>query len=320
MSNDCMKKTDTKKIHFLLTPGFSLFGLSSMLGPLRHANYISGVPLYEWDLVSEHGGLIESSDGIDLMVNASLEDIEKCETLVICSGCKDPRTVSTPAILGFIRQQSYFGAAICCQDMGAYIAAYAGILDGYRAAVHWENYESTQALFPNVNFVQELLVIDRRVFSCPGALSGLDMMLYLITTQHDKKLATQVADELIYTHQRDHTAPQRRSLQIRLDSRNKHLIEAVQLMELNIEEPLLISELTAHIGISGRELERLFKRNLQQTPKSFYRQLRLEKSRNMLQQTKESVTSIAVACGFVSLSHFTRCYQKQFSKKPSQER
>jgi AraC family carnitine catabolism transcriptional activator len=291
-----------------------------MLGPLRHANAASGSSLYEWELVSEFGGLIRSSDGIDIMTNVSIKEVEQCQTLIICSGCHDPQTVSSSTVLGFIRQQNYFGADIGCQDMGAHIAAAAGILDGYKAAVHWENHESTQALFPNVEFVQELLVIDRKVFSCPGGLSGLDMMLYLIRIQHDQQLATRVADELIYTHQRANAGPQRRSLQIRLDSRNKHLIEAVQLMERNIEEPLYISELTTHLGISVRELERLFKHNLQQTPKSFYRQIRLEKARNMLQQTTESVTAVSVACGFVSLSHFTRCYQKQFSKSPSQER
>ena len=229
-----------RKIHFLLTTGFSLFGLSSMLGPLRHANSINGLPLYEWELVSEFGNLVTSSDSIDIMTDVSIKDVDQCETLIICSGCHDPQTVSSPAVLSFIRQQSYFGSDIGCQDMGAHIAAAAGILDGYRAAVHWENHESTQALFPNVEFVQELLVIDRNLFSCPGGLSGLDMMLYLIRIQHDQQLATRVADELIYTHQRANAGPQRRSLQIRLDSRNKHLIEAVQLMERNIEEPLYI--------------------------------------------------------------------------------
>jgi AraC family carnitine catabolism transcriptional activator len=314
-----LSKNTSQKIHFLLIPGFSLFGLTSMLDPLRHANRTRGENLYEWQLVSESGGLISSSDSIEIMTNASIKEIQKCETLIICSG-SDPQSSISAALLGFIRQQSHFGADIGCQDTGAYIAAAAGILDGYRATMHWENYETTLEAFPRVTLVQELLVIDRKRFSCPGALSGLDMMLYLITTQHGKELATLVADELVYTHQRDHSEPQRRSLQIRLDSRNTNLIEAVQLMEQNIEEPLLISELAEHIGVSARELERLFKRHVEQTPKAFYRQLRLEKARWMLQQTKDSVTTIATACGFVSLSHFTRCYQQQFSKLPSRER
>ncbi|MDD1784265.1 GlxA family transcriptional regulator [Enterovibrio sp. ZSDZ35] len=308
-----------QKIHFLLLPGFSLFGLTSMLDPLRHANRTQGEALYEWQLISENGGLISSSDSIEIMTHTDLRAVEKCETLIICSG-SDPDVVSTPAVLGFIRQQSHFGADIGCQDTGAYIAAAAGILDGYRATMHWENLETTQEAFPKVTLVQELLVIDRKRFSCPGALSGLDMMLYLIKSQYGQALATRVADELVYTHQREHSEPQRRSLQIRLDSRNPNLIDAVNVMEQNIEEPLLITELAECLGISDRELERLFKRHLSQTPKAFYRQLRLEKARWMLQQTNDSVTAVATACGFVSLSHFTRSYQKQFSKLPSRER
>ena len=318
MFGDSSKET-IQKIHFLLLPGFSLFGLTSMLDPLRHANRTQGEDLYEWQLISENGGLISSSDSIEIMTHTDLKAIEKCETLIICSGSQ-PESAITAALLGFIRQQSQYGADIGCQDTGAYIAAAAGILDGYRVTMHWENHESTLEAFPKVQLVQELLVIDRKRFSCPGALSGLDMMLYLSKAQHGQELANSVADELVYTHQREHTEPQRRSLQIKLDSRNVNLIEAVQLMEKNIEEPLLISELAEHIGISDRELERLFKRHLQQTPKAFYRQLRLEKARWMLQQTKGSVTAVATACGFVSLSHFTRCYQQQFAKSPSRER
>lgn len=312
-------KNGPQEIHFLLIPGFSLFGLTSMLDPLRHANRASNSNLYEWLLVSECGGLISSSDSIEIMTNAKVGDVNKCETLIICSG-SDPQLYTSSALLGFIRQQNNYGADIGCQDTGSYIAAKAGVLDGYRATMHWENVESAAELFSKVTFVQELLVIDRKRFSCPGALSGLDMMLYLIEIQHGKGLATTVADELVYTHQRGHRDAQRSALQVRLNSRNGNLIEAVQLMEQNMEEPLLITELAKHIGISDRELERLFKSHLKQTPKSYYRQMRLEKARWMLQQTQDSVTSIALICGFASLSHFTRSYQQTFFKKPSQER
>lgn len=308
-----------QKISFLLVPGFSLFGLTSMLDPLRHANRTSNRELYQWQLISEHGGLISSSDAIEIMSHVNIREVDKCETLIICAGYS-PHEQITPAILGFIRQQASRGADIGSQDTAAHITAAAGVLDGYRATMHWENLQSTAKTYPKVHLVQELLVVDRKRFSCPGALSGLDMMLHLITTQHGNGLATTVADELVYTQKRAHTDPQRTSLQQRLDSRNPHLVEAVQLMELNIEEPLTIPELSKHLGISNRELERLFKHYLQQTPNAFYRGLRLDQARWMLQQTTDSVTGISVACGFSSLSHFTRCYQQKFNKNPSQER
>lgn len=308
-----------QRITFLLVPGFSLFGLTSMLDPLRHANRTSNRSLYEWQLVSERGGLVSSSDALEIMTQLSVRDAPDCETLIVCAA-DGPQHEITPALLGFIRQQAARGADIGAQDTAAYILAAAGVLDSYRSTVHWENLQSTAETFPNVAFVQELLVVDRKRFSCPGALSGLDMMLHLIAMQHGNGLATDVADELIYTHKRAHGDPQRRSLQKRLDSRNPNLVEAVQLMERNLEEPLSMPEIATQLGISKRELERLFQHYLQQTPSAYYRGLRLDQARWMLQQTTQSVTDISVACGFTSLSHFTRCYRQRFEINPSQER
>ncbi len=308
-----------QKLSFLLVPGFSLFGLTAMLDPLRHANRADRRELYQWELISEHGGLVVSSDEIEIMSHLSIREVSRCETLIVCAG-NNPEAQITPAILGFIRQQAARGADIGSQDTAAHINAAAGVLDGYRTTMHWENLQSTAEAYPKVGLVQELLVVDRKRFSCPGALSGLDMMLHLITTQHGNGLAMDVADELIYTRKRSHSDPQRTSLQQRLDSRNPNLVEAVQLMERNMEEPLSIPEIALHLGISDRELERLFKHYLQETPSAYYRNLRLEQARWMLQQTTDSVTNISVACGFASLSHFTRSYQQRFKKKPSQER
>lgn len=306
-------------ISFLLVPGFSLFGLTSMLDPLRHANRSSNRELYRWQLLSEQGGSVLSSDELEIHTSHSIRGLPLCETLIICAGA-DPQAAITPGLLGFIRQQASHGADIGCQDTAAYLAAAAGVLNGYRATLHWENLDSTRETFPHVHFVQELLVVDRGRFSCPGALSGLDMMLHLIRTQHGHGLATTVADELIYTHKRSHSDPQRTAIQQRLDSRNPRLLEAVKLMELNIEEPLKIAEIASTLSISERELERLFQHYLQQPPNAYYRQLRLDQARWMLQQTSDSVTAISVACGFASLSHFSRSYQQRFGRKPSQER
>lgn len=312
-------KEGPQRISVLLVPGFSLFGLTSMLDPLRHANKLSSRELYVWELISESGGLVQSSDGIEIMTQLNVREVSRCETLIVCAG-DEPEKRITPALLGFIRYQASQGADIGSQDTAALINAAAGILNGYRTTMHWENLTSTTEAYPGIEWVQELLVIDRKRFSCPGALSGLDMMLHLISTQHGNGLGTAVADELIYTHKRSHSDAQRTSLQQRLDSRNPNLVDAVQLMDRNLEEPLNISEIAEHLTISERELERLFRHYLSCTPSAYYRTLRLEQARWMLKQTTDSVTSISIACGFASLSHFTRSYQKQFGNKPSQER
>jgi len=308
-----------QKISFLLIPGFSLFGLTAMLDPLRHANSSSEQELYSWELISEHGGLVSSSDSIKIMTDLSIREVNTCGTLIICAGY-EPQGFTTSSILGFIRQQASHGADIGSQDTAIFITSSAGVMDGYRCTMHWENISSTAELFPKIELVQELLVVDRKRFSCPGALSGLDMMLHLIESQHGHELATAVADELIYTQKRSHTDPQRISLQKRLNTRNNNLLDAVLLMEQNIEEPLKISEIAEHLQITSRELERLFNHYLGCPPNAYYRAARLEHARWMLQQTSDSITNISIACGFNSLSHFTRSYQKHFRKKPSEER
>lgn len=308
-----------QQIDFLLVPGFSLFGLTSMLDPLRHANRTAERELYRWRLISEQGGLIASSDGIEIMSQLSCREVTKTPMLIVCAG-DNPEAGISSGLLGFIRQQASHGAEIGSQDTAAYITAAAGILNGYRTTMHWENLPAAMAAYPTVNWVQELLVVDGKRFSCCGALSGLEMMLHMIRTQHGNGLAVTVADELIVTHERHHSDPQRASLQKRLDSRNPRLADAVQLMENNIEEPLSMAEIARHLGVTNRELERLFKHYLQQTPGSYYRTLRLNQARWMLQQTSHSVTDVSVACGFSSVAHFSRCYQKYFNIKPSMER
>ncbi len=308
-----------QQIDFLLVPGFSLFGLTSMLDPLRHANRTSERELYRWRLISEQGGLISSSDGIEIMSQHSTKNAGNVQMVIVCAG-DNPEHHITSGIVSFIRLQASHGAEIGSQDTAAYIVAAAGVLDGYRTTMHWENLPVAMAAYPRVSWVQELLVVDGKRFSCSGALSGLEMMLHLIRTQHGNGLAVTVADGLIVTHERHHSDPQRASLQKRLDSRNPRLADAVQLMENNIEEPLSMSEIAVHLGISNRELERLFKHYLQQTPGTYYRTLRLNQARWMLQQTSHSVTDVAVACGFSSVAHFSRCYQRYFNVKPSHER
>lgn len=306
-------------IHFLILPDFSLFGLTSMLAPLRHANQIAGKPLYQWQLISTHGGDVDTSDGIAIRSDLSLNDVDTAQCVIVCSG-DNPERLADPSVLAFLRRQAAFGAHLGAQDTGAYILAAAGVLEGYRTTLHWQNLSSTIPLFPNVTFTQDLYVIDRTRFACSGAMAGLDMMLHLIKAQLGHELATQVGEALIYSNLREHHQPQRASLRKRLNSRNKHLIDAVQLMEGNIEEPLTIPDVAHYIGISERELERLFRQYLEVSPLSYYRQLRLNKARRLLQQSSDSVTKIAALCGFRSLSHFSRSYQQYFMKKPSEER
>ncbi|MCX4029469.1 GlxA family transcriptional regulator [Endozoicomonas sp. SM1973] len=308
-----------QQISYLLLPRFSLIGFSSLVDPLRWANTISGKELYGWNNLAVTGTSVESSDRIAVQVDGTINEIDHCQMLIVCAGY-DPQHQVNPALMGWLRRQASHGALIGAQDTGSYILASAGLLNNYRATIHWENLQSFAEMFPQVKVVNDIFEIDRNRFSCSGGLSGLDMMLHLVQCQHGQDLASAIAEQLIYSQRRSAEHPQLLSLQARLGTTNPKLIAAIKIMRRNLEEPLSIPALAAEVHISDRELERLFRKHLQTTPGSYYRNLRLEQARCLLQQTSRSVTNIAVACGFSSSAHFSRSYLSRYGIAPSKDR
>ena len=102
--------------------------------------------------------------------------------------------------------------------------------------------------------------------------------------------------------------------------RHPKLSMVIQMMEENIEFPISPSVLAADVIMSTRQLERLFRRYLNRSPKRYYMELRLNRARNLLMQTDMSVINVALACGFTSPSHFSKCYRSHFGTTPYRER
>lgn len=304
---------------FLLLPQFSLMAFSSASEPLRAANQLSRKPLYDWILLSPDGQPVESSNGMVSMVHHAMADAPRADLVVVCASF-DPQRAATPKVLAWLRRMAAVGTTLAGIDTGSHVLAMAGLLDGYRATIHWEHLDSFTAEFPDVESAQELFVIDRRRLSAAGGTACLDLMLYLIGARHGHDLAAAVADWFIYSRIRPAEEAQRMPLRERLSAGNPRLLEAVTLMESAIEEPMTTADLARRVGISTRELERLFKRWLKSTPSAYYRRMRLEKARILLRQSDDSITQIALRCGFGSVASFSRSYKACYGHPPSSGR
>jgi transcriptional regulator GlxA family with amidase domain len=223
-------------------------------------------------------------------------------------------------VLTWLRREARRGLAVGALCTGAQVIAQAGLLDGRRCTIHWENRDSFEEDFPEIDLTQNIYVIDRDRYTAAGGTASTDLMLKLIARSHGTELANLVADQLIHTTVRSDKDAQRLSIPTRIGVRHPRLAAVVHRMEENIEEPISPAILAQDAGMSTRQLERLFRRYLNRSPKRYYMELRLGKARNLLLQTDMSVINVALASGFASPSHFSKCYRALYKTTPYRER
>jgi transcriptional regulator GlxA family with amidase domain len=307
------------RIAIFVVPKFSLMDFAGFIEPLRSANRMSGRQLYTWHVLSKDGRPVASSCGVQVAAEAPLATAEGHDALIVAAGI-DGHLYEDKEVAAQLRRLARRGMDIGAVNLGAYLLAKAGLLDGYRCTVHWENLSGFAEAFPQLELTSELFEIDRERFTCSGGIAAFDLMLHVITAQHGFQLATAVSDQFIHERIRDKRDRQRMALPARLGIRHPKLLAAIKRMEENLEEPVSRAELARTVRVSARQLERLFRKYLGRTPTRFYLELRLDKARHLLQQTEMTVLDVALACGFVSASHFSKCYRERFIKTPRAER
>ncbi len=309
----------TQHFCFLLVEDFSHLAFSCAVEPLRIANLVSGQELYRWSFASEQGGQAVCSNGSVTLVHSDFNDLPKCDQLFVLSGIHMRDHVTRP-LLAALRRAKVHGTPIGALCSGAWVLAEAGFLDGMQAAIHWEYHDAFMEAFPEVNLVRSVFVADEKHVTASGGTATADLMLHLIEREHGHDLSVAVADQMVYNAVRNATAEQRVSLQSRNGMRNAHLTKAIQIMSERIANPVSPSVIAEQIGISTRQLERLFGKYLNASPKKYFMELRLEKARNLLIQTESSVTDVAFACGFESAGHFSRVYRATYGVTPMLQR
>jgi len=306
-------------VGFYLMPHFSLIAFSCAIEPLRMANQLSGVEHYRWSLISSEGQTVQCSNGISFAVDHAAGNRERFDAVFVCSGINIHRISDEPGVM-WLKQLAKADTVLGAICTGTHMLARADLLTDRRCTIHWENLASTREQFPHLVISPELFEIDRDRYTCAGGTAPLDMLLCEIRNKHGADLATRISEQYMCERIRDQNDRQRVPLTQRIGASQPKLAEAVSLMEANIEEPMTLDELSHHVGLSRRQLERLFQRYLQCVPTRYYLELRLERARQLLLQTSMPIVDIALACGFISAPHFSKCYRDTFSIPPRDER
>ena len=312
------KATGPRRFVFLLLDKFTMINFAGAIEPLRLANHVAGEDIYTWRLCGE-GTEKTCSNGATFGLDMGLDEVDREDTVLVCGGIDIQRT-STKGVISWLRREARRGITIGGLCTASYTLAKAGLLDAKKATIHWENQDGFAEEFEDVKLTKSVYVMDGNRWTTAGGISSIDLMLRIIAGDHGEDLANTVADQLIYSTIRTDQDTQRLSIPTRIGVRHPKLSQVIQMMEGNIEDPMSPADLAEEVGMSTRQLERLFRRYLNRSPKRYYMELRLQKARNLLMQTDMSVINVALACGFASPSHFSKCYRSHYSTTPYRER
>lgn len=308
-----------RRFVFVLMDQFTMLCFASAIESLRIANRTAGKKLYSWSIIGEGGENATCSNGCTFHLDSDFVELERDDTIMLCGGI-GIQQATTKKVLNWTRREARRGVIIGGLCTAGYTMAKAGLLDGRKATIHWENQDSFTEQFEEVTLTKSVFVVDGNRITTAGGTASIDLMLKLIADDHGEELASAVADILIYSSIRTDQDTQRLSIPTRIGVRHPKLSRVIQIMETSIEEPISPATLAKDVGMSTRQLERLFRRYLSRSPKRYYMELRLQKARNLLMQTDMTVINVALACGFASPSHFSKCYRSHYDTTPYRER
>lgn len=326
VKNDKAAKLDHRSIVFFLVPNFSMIAFATAIEPLRIANRMLGEEFYSWRLASMDGEAVTSSNGVEVTVDTNLKQEREAlssskrpSNTFLCSGVHVEENINK-SLFAYIRENKNSGVTIGGLCTAAFLLAAAGLLKGKRCAIHWENLPGFAENFPDVDVYADLYEMDGNIWTCAGGTAALDMMLSMIERDLGEDLVNRVCEQALTDRVRNPNDRQRLPLRARLGVQNAKVLSIIEYMEANIAEPLQLIEIADYVGLSRRQIERLFQQHMGRSPARYYLEIRLDRARHLLMQSTMAVVDVAIACGFVSASHFSKCYREMYGKSPLQER
>ena len=315
-----------RSVVFFLLPDFSMIAFTSAIEPLRLANRMLGHDYYSWRLASVDGQPVTASNGVSVTVNTSLDQerhdlagSKRPSMMFMCSGVNVER-YENKSLFAYLRETRNAGVIVGGLCTAAHLLAAAGLLNGKRCAIHWENLPGFSEKFPTADVYADLYEKDGNIWTCAGGTAALDMMLSLVGEDHDEELVNRVCEQALTDRVRSPHDRQRLPLRARLGVQNAKVLSIIEFMEANIAEPLPLVDIARYVGLSRRQIERLFQQHMGRSPARYYLEVRLDRARHLLMQSTIPVVDVAIACGFVSASHFSKCYREMYGKSPLQER
>lgn len=307
-----------RRVALLPQPGFSMLALGGVLDSLAAANELQDEVAWRGECLSLLGGPVVAGNGSALLTAPLPADGDWHAVFLVSADT----TPCEPILAARLQRWADEGRVLAGLDAGAAQLAACGLLDGQRACADWPLLDSLAEAHPGVAWASGLWDIspDGRRLTCAGGLASLDLCGAWLATLHGERFSQELAQLLGLSGLRPREERQRAGYSERRGAGSPKLAEALALMEANLAEPLPTEEVAQLVGVSRRQLERLFKQHLDTLPSRHYLALRLARAQRLLQQSSQSILQIGLSCGFSSGPHFSNAYKSHFGHTPRDER
>lgn len=305
-----------RDFYFLMLPKMTMLAFSAAVEPLRIANQLTGKCLYRWYLLSEDGLPVRCSNGVSIVVDGGLAHTSPGDTVFVCSGV-DGYLAAAPRTISWLREEARHGRTMGGVCTGAFSLARAGLLQGRRFTLHWENQPAFAEIFPDLPVASQIYCRDGQIITCGGGAAGVDLLVSLIAEHYGAGLATRVAEMCLHGLPRGEGNLQRLSVAAELGIRHPKLSAILTEMREGFAGDIDVAALAAKHGLSRRQMERLFHDHLKTSPAARLRDIRLDQAHSLISETGLSMMDIAVACGFQSQAALRKAYRQRFGVVPS---
>ena len=278
---------------------------------------------YRFETCSLSGRRIRGQYGVEMTVNGGLELLKKAGTIII-PGWQGPDVPAPSPILDALREAHERGARLLSICSGAFVLAAAGLLDGRRATTHWKYARELQTRYPRISVDDNVLYVDEGlVLTSAGSAAGLDLCLHLVRRDFGTRIANQVARRLVIAPHRDGGQAQFLDRPVAAEARNP-LSGLLAQLQLRLEDSIPVSEMARSVAMSERTFIRRFRAATAMTPLEWLVHARLERAKQLLEETPLSIDQVAFSCGFgtaITMRHHFRAhiglspveYRKRFS-------
>jgi transcriptional regulator GlxA family with amidase domain len=312
-------------VGFLLLPGFSLLSLGAASSVLSAANEVADEPLYRVSNLSLHGGPVTAQCGAIVLTDRIVLETGDYQALFILGDSQLPEEMFEQLREVLIRFTQLSDASSALGALGALgngtlLLAEAGLLDGYRAAIDWQQVAQAVDRHPNVIFSTNVFEIDRDKLTCGNGITAMDLLLNWLASLHGRQFVADIGSRLGIERIRASEERQPMPSEAQPGMSSARLKEALELMEANLGEPLQTEDIARLVGISRRQLERLFRQHLDSLPARHYLEMRLKHAQRQIRHTSQSILQISLICGFSSAAHFSTAYRSFFGRTPREER